>query len=267
VSARWLVIAGVAAFAPPAAHAVEPLRVCADPNDLPFSNAAGEGFENKIAEMIADELGRPLEYVWRAERRGFLREGLNSSLCDLVTAVPLGMQMVRTTRPYYRSTYVFVSRPGDPAVSSFDDPSLKVRKVGVQMIGDDGMNSPPAHALAERGVIDTVRGFPVYGDYRKDDPAADIVRAVADHEIDVAAVWGPVAGYFAERQSPPLVVTPLTDQGTARIPMVFDIAMGVRKRDDDLKQAVQAALDALEPRIDETLRQYGVTIVTSEGTQ
>jgi len=195
VNARWLVVAGVAAFAPSAARAVEPLRVCADPNDLPFSNAAGEGFENKIAEMIAVELRRPLQYVWRAERRGFLRDGINSGACDLVTAVPLGV------------------------------------------------------------------------DYRKDDPAADIVRAVADREIDVAAVWGPVAGYFAERQSPPLVVTPLADQGTARIPMVFDIAMGVRKRDDDLKQAVQAALDALKPRIDETLRQYGVPIVTSDGTQ
>ena len=266
MNVRWFCLA-VATLAPSAAHAFEPLRVCADPNDLPFSNAAGEGFENKIAEMIAAEMRRPIEYVWQAQRRGFLREGLNAGLCDLVTAVPLGLDMIRETRPYYRSTYVFVSRPGDPAVSSFDDPSLKVRKVGVQLIGDDGMNTPPAHALAQRGIVDNVRGFPVYGDYRTAAPVAPIVLAVADREIDVAAVWGPVAGYFAERQSPPLVVTPLADQGTARIPMVFDIAMGVRKRDDDLKQAVQAALDALKPRIDETLRQYGVPIVTSEGTQ
>lgn len=262
MSARRLVLAAVAAFAPSAGHTFNtPLLVCADPNDLPFSNAAGEGYENKIAQMIADEMRRPLEYVWRAQRRGFLREGLNAGLCDLVTAVPSGMDMIRETRPYYRSTYAFVSRPGEPAVSSFDDPSLKVREVGVQMIGDDGMNTPPAHALAARGVIDNVRGFPVYGDYRKDAPAADIVRAVADREIDVAAVWGPVAGYFAKQQSPPLVVTPLTDQGTARMPMVFDIAMGVRKQDDDLKQAVDAALDHLKPRIDETLRQYGVPLV------
>jgi len=178
--------------------------------------------------MIADELRRPLEYVWRAQRRGFLREGLNAGMCDLVTAVPSGLDMIRETRPYYRSTYVFVSRAGEAAVSSFDDPNLKVRKVGVQMIGDDGMNSPPAHALAARGIIDTVRGFLVYGDYRRPDPAADIVRAVADREIDVAAVWGPVAGYFARRQSPPLVITPLWTLGTARIPMVFDITMGVR---------------------------------------
>jgi mxaJ protein len=113
---------------------------------------------------------------------------------------------------------VFVSRPGDPAVSSFDDPSLKVRKVGVQMIGDDGMNSPPAHALAERGVIDTVRGFPVYGDYRKDDPAADIVRAVADHEIDVAEVWGPVAGYSPSASRRPSSSRPSLTRGRPASP-------------------------------------------------
>ena len=268
MKARWLFLAVIAAFAPSAAHAfVSPLRVCADPNDLPFSDAAGEGFENKIAQMIAGNLHRPLEYVWRAQRRGFLREGLNAGLCDLVTAVPSGLDMIRETRPYYRSTYVFVSRAGDPAVSSFDDPSLRTRKVGVQLIGDDGMNTPPAHALAQRGVVDNVRGFLVYGDYRKDNPSADIVRAVADGEIDVAAVWGPLAGYFAKQQSPPLVVTPLTDQGTGRIPMVFDIAMGVRKRDEDLAQAVQAALDDLKPQIDRTLQQYGVPIVTDAGSQ
>jgi mxaJ protein len=262
VRAPRLLLLVLAAFAPPAARAFEPpLRVCADPNDLPFSNAAGEGFENKIAQMVADEMRRPLQFVWRAQRRGFLREGLNGGECDLVTAVPSGVDMVRTTRPYYRSTYVFVSRPGDPVIASFDDPSLKRRKVGVQLIGDNGMNSPPAHALAARGVVDTVRGFPVYGDYREQNPVGDIVRAVAKGEIDVAAVWGPIGGYFARRQSPPLVVTPLATLGTARIPMVFDIAMGVRKRDEELAQAVQAALDDLKPRIDRMLREYGAPLV------
>ena len=243
----------------PAAEA--PLRVCADPNDMPYSNAAGEGFENKIAAMIAAKLGRPLQFVWRAQRRGFLREGLNAGECDLVTAIPAGLPMLRTTRPYYRSTYVMVSRAGEPPVSSLDDPSLKVRKVGVQLIGDDGMNAPPGHALAMKGVIDTVRGFPVYGDYRRDDPAADIVRAVAKGDIDVAAVWGPIGGYFAERQSPPLVVTPIEDEAGDGVPMRFAISMGVRKRDAELGEAVQRALDDLAPDIRSILASYDVPVV------
>ena len=131
-----------------------PLRVCADPNNLPYSNSAGDGFENKIVELVADYLHRPLEFVWRAERRGFVREGLNAGECDLVAAIPSGARMALATRPYYRSTYVFVSKPGEPPVSSLDDPSLRMRKIGVQLIGDDGMNSPPAHALAERGIVE-----------------------------------------------------------------------------------------------------------------
>ena len=153
-----------------------PLRVCADPNNLPFSNSAGEGFENKIAGLVADTLHRPLEFVWRAQRRGFVREGLNAGECDLVAAIPSGVPMALTTRPYYRSTYVFVSKPGEPPVSSLDDPSLKTRTIGVQLIGDNGMNSPPAHALAERGIVENVRGFMVYGDYRDDHPLSEVVR-------------------------------------------------------------------------------------------
>ena len=174
-----------------------PLRVCADPNNLPFSDSAEDGFENKIVKLVADYLHRPLEFVWRAERRGFVREGLNAGECDLVAAIPSGARMALTTSPYYRSTYVFVSKPGEPPVSSLDDPSLRTRKIGVQLIGDDGMNSPPAHALAERGIVENVRGFMVYGDYRDDHPLSEIVHAVATGEVDVAAVWGPVAGYFA----------------------------------------------------------------------
>ena len=213
----------------PSAFAEEPLRVCADPNNLPFSDASGSGFENRIAAMIAGELHRPLVFVWRAQRRGFLREGLNAGECDLVTGVPTGLPMLLTTRPYYRSTYVFVTRPDEPRVFSLDDPVLRRWKVGVQLIGDDGMNSPPAHALAVRGIIDNVRGFPVYGDYRKNGPGAAIVRSVADRTIDVAAVWGPTAGYFSKQAAPPLEVTPFAVAFDHGLGFAFDISMGVRK--------------------------------------
>ncbi len=244
----------------PAQSDEAPLRVCADPNNLPFSNAAGDGFENKIAGLVADHLHRPLEFVWRAQRRGFVREGLNAGECDLVAAIPSGAPMALTTRPYYRSTYVFVSKPGEPPVSSLDDPSLKTRTIGVQLIGDDGMNSPPAHALAERGIVGNVRGFMVYGDYRDDHPLSEIVDAVAKGKVDVAAVWGPVAGYFAAKEKPPLVVTSIAGNPEARLPMTFDIAMGVRRTDKELKAQVDSALTSLAPQIKTILASYGVPV-------
>lgn len=243
----------------------QPLRVCADPNNLPYSNSAEAGFENKIVKLIADHLDRPLEFVWRAQRRAFLREGLNAGECDLVAAIPFGAPMAFTTQPYYRSTYVFLSKPGEPPVSSLDDASLKTRKIGVQLIGDDGMNSPPAHALAQRGIVENVRGFMVYGDYRDKQPLSEIVRAVATGEVDVAAVWGPVAGYFARQENPPLVVTPIVgSNGPLR--MTFDIAMGVRKTDKQLGAEVQSALTALAPQIETILTSYGVPLVEASQT-
>lgn len=245
----------------PSAFGEELLRVCADPNDLPFSDASESGFENKIGAMIARELHRPLVFVWRAQRRGFLREGLNAGECDLVTGVPTGLPMLLTTRPYYRSTYTFVTRRDEPRVSSLDDPVLRRLKVGVQLIGDDGRNSPPAHALAARGIVDNVRGFPVYGDYRKNGPGADIVRSVADRTIDIAAVWGPTAGYFSKQVSPRLEVTPFAVAFDHGLGFAFDISMGVRKSDVDFGDAVQQALDKLAPQIDQTLRDYGIPLI------
>ena len=127
----------------------------------------------------------------------------------------------------YGCNGTFVSKPGEPPVASLDDPSLRTRKIGVQLIGDDGMNSPPAHALTERGIVENVRGFMVYGDYRDDHPLSGIVHAVATGEVDVAAVWGPVGGYFAAKEKPPLVVTAIEGNMEARLPMTFDISMGV----------------------------------------
>jgi mxaJ protein len=248
------------ALVQPASGATPPLRVCADPNNLPFSNAAGEGFENKIAALIADKLGRPLQWVWRAQRRGFLREGLNAGECDLVTATPLGSGGVRSTRPYYRSTYVFLTRAGEPRVASLDDPSLAARVIGVQLIGDDAANSPPAHLLSRRGLVRNIRGYSVYGDYREPSPTRRIVDAVANHEIDVAAVWGPIAGFFAAEENPPLTLTPIAQPDDTPLPLTFDIAMCVRRTDVDLAAAVNRALEDLQPQIHDILIAYHVPL-------
>ncbi|HYG65191.1 MAG TPA: substrate-binding domain-containing protein [Thermoanaerobaculia bacterium] len=243
--------------APPA----RTLRVCADPNNLPFSNRQLEGFENEIAKVIAREMGARVEYTWWAQRRGFFRNTLRAGLCDVVMGVPSSFELAMATRPYYRSSYVFVY-PKDSGITvrSFDDPALRRLRVGVQMIGDDLHNAPPAHALASRGVIDNVRGYSVYGDYREPNPPARIVEAVAAGEIDVAVVWGPLAGYFARRQAvPPLEIVPVSPQiDLPFLPFVYDISMGVRREDTALRDELDAILERRRPEIEAILDRYGV---------
>ena len=253
--AAVLAIAGCVARAGP-----QPLTVCADPNNLPFSNRAGQGFENRIAALVAHDLGRPLRYVWWAQRRGYVRNTLGERKCDVWPGVASGVEMVATTRPYYRSTYVFVTR-ADRRLDhlTLDDARLHRLTIGVQMVGNDAMNTPPAHALAARGMTANVRGFMVYGDYAKPNPAAEIMRAVARGGIDMALVWGPLAGYFASRSGAPLRlerVTPWLDGG--QWPMVYDISMGVRRDDPALQRRIEAILAKRRPEIAAILSRYGV---------
>jgi mxaJ protein len=234
------------------------IRVCNDPNNLPFSNSRGEGFENKIVELIARELGATVQYTWWPERRGFIRNTLKAGLCDLIPGTVSGAKTIATTVPYYRSTYVFVTRPDAPEIASLDDPVLHQLRIGVHLIGDDGFNVPPAHALARRGVTSNVRGFSIYGDYREDNPPARLIDAVASDDIDVAIAWGPLAGYFAARHDPPLRVTavlPLHDGG---FPMTFPIAMGVRREDAAFRHELQSLILKKRGEIDAILTDYKV---------
>jgi mxaJ protein len=236
------------------------LRVCADPNNLPFSNERGEGFENKIAVMLAEDLHERLEYTWWAQRRGFFRSTLKAGLCDVVVGVPSSFELAATTAPYYRSTYVFVYRKGRGlSVNSFDDAVLRELKVGVQLVGDDGANTPPAHALTARGVIRNVRGYTLYGDYKERNPPARIVDAVTKGEVDVAVVWGPLAGYFAPRGRVPLEVVPVSPQfDLPFLPFVYDISMGVRRGDEELREQLDGFLERRRPEIERILDEYGV---------
>ena len=261
-----LALALVMSAASPTAAAA-PLRVCADPNNLPFSNAAGEGFENRLAALLADELGTRVTYTWWAQRRGFARNTLGAGACDLIVGVPIGWDPVLATRPYYRSTYVFVwKRERGLDVRSLDDPRLRRLRVGVQLVGDNGVNTPPAHALAARGIVDNVRGYSVYGDYETPNPSAAILEAVVRGDVDVAIVWGPLAGYFANRLGAPLEwapVMPMAEPPALRF--TFAIAAGVRKTDAALRDRVQAALDRRAADVAAILDAYAVPRV--EGPQ
>jgi mxaJ protein len=243
----------------------EALRVCADPNNLPFSNSAGQGFENRIVQLVAAELDADVSYTWWAQRRGNVRETLKAGRCDVIPGVGAGLEMLATTRPYYNSTYVAVSR-GDRnlAIRSFDDPRLRNLRIGVQLVGDDFSNTPPAHALARRGLIGNVRGYMIYGDYGRAAPQAAIMRAVASGEVDVAFVWGPVAGFFARRSPVPLTLTPLppTDERSDQ-PMAFAVAMGIRRREPELRARLEQALERRAPEIRRLLAAYSVPTVAS----
>lgn len=236
------------------------LVVCADPNNLPFSSRDGSGFENKLAELVARNMGVRLRYVWWAQRRGFVRNTLTEARCELWPGVASGLERVLTTQPYYRSTYVFVSRADSRLDGlTLDDPRLKTAPVGVQMIGNDAMNTPPAHALARRGVVQNVRGYSIYGDYAHPNPPARIVDAVASGEIDVALVWGPLAGYFVSRSHTPLRVQPVTpalDEGV--LPMTYAISMGISRAEPQLRARVDEILRAQAPAIRKVLDAYHV---------
>jgi mxaJ protein len=251
---------GVACERATAAPKTSELKVCSDPNNLPFSNQQQQGFENKIADLVAHDLDAKLSYTWWAQHRGFVRNSLNAHECDLLIGVPASFERTFNTVPYYRSTYVFVTRHDRHLnIRSFDDPALKRLTIGVQMIGDDFTNTPPAHALTQRGMVRNIRGYSVYGDYRQPNPPARIIDAVAHGDVDVAVAWGPLAGYFAQKAPVALDIMPVSPQiDLPFLPFVFDISMGVRRGDTALKERLNTVITRRKPEIDRILEQYGV---------
>ena len=234
------------------------LRVAADPNNLPFSNERLEGFENRIADLIAKELGAEVQYNWRAQRRGFFRETLKANEADLVMGVPADFERAAPTKPYYTSTYVFVTRKDRGLnLRNLDDPRLRTLRIGVQVIGDDYANTPPAHGLASRGIVTNITGYTLYGNYLEPNPPAQIISAVERDEIDVALVWGPLAGYFAAKARTPLDVRPIepTEKDSD---LVFSIAIGCRRKDPELRKKVDAILNAHRSDVDAILAEYHV---------
>ena len=239
------------------ALAAEPLRVCADPDNLPYSRADGSGFENRIAQLAADDMKRPLEYAWLPDRRGFVRKTLGAQLCDVIIGVPAGFERTATTQPYYRSSYVWVERAtGSPPVHSFDDPRLGSMRLGVQLIGNDLAASPPGYVLARHGYTQNVRGYPLVGD----EPSAQrAIDALAHGDIDAALLWGPQAAYFAQRSPVPLRVALLP--APAGTQFDFAIAMGVRHGDRQLLGELDDFIRRRQPDIDRILASYGVPLV------
>ncbi len=250
---------------PPALRSHPPtagvLRICADPDNMPASNEKGEGYENKIAELIAKEWNAKLEYAWWPVRRGFFSRALNGRYCDVALTAPSELDMAATTKPYYRAGYVAVYRKDSGLnLTSLDDPEWKKLKIGVNLLNSDATNTPPAMALSRHGVVGNLVGFTTF--YSVLDRPEDIVKAVVDKTVDVSIVWGPLAGYFAQRASVPLVVQPLTEyDSVADLPFAFNMSMAVRRRDPELRDSLEKVIDQKRPELEAILRQYAVPLL------
>lgn len=234
------------------------IRVCADPDNMPLSNQKGEGFEQKIAELIAKEWNAKVEYAWWPVRRGFFARALNGRYCDIAIQAPALFDMAGVTRPYFRSGYVFVTRKDSGLdIKSLADPRLKKLKIGVNLLNSDAENTPPAMALSQYGVVGNLVGFSTF--YTDTERPESIINAVADKTIDVAIVWGPLAGYFAKRSAVPLSVVPLAEKDSlSNTPFRFNIGMGVRRRDRALRDSLQTVLDRKDPEIQAILKEYSI---------
>src|SRR5579871_3022387 len=250
----WIALMAPAVFA-------AGLRVCADPNNLPFSNQREQGFDNRIAQLIAKDLGRTVTYTWAAERgESSVKKTLLAGRCDVLMGIPAMYREAAPTQPYYESTYVFVWRR-DRAfnIRSLNDPRLRKMRIGVHVVSDDASNLPPAQALANRGMLRNMVAYTLYGDLSKPNPPAALIDAVARGDVDVAIAWGPLAGYFAKRAGAGLELVPVAPRvDRPYLPFTFAISMGVRPRDTDLLKKLNGAIERQRSAIGGILREYAV---------
>jgi len=262
-AALLVTAAAVALMASAPGQAPSELRVCVDPYDMPFSNNQEEGFENKIAHLVARDLNATVVNYWWPSRRGVLRNSILGGFCDVMIQAPVGLDPVATTRPYYRSSYYFVYRADRGLrLTSLDDTILKHLKIGVNIIGYDYTNTPPAHALGARGIV----GLTGFGNFLNPDPQADhpqdIIDAVAKDSIGVAIVWGPLAGYWVKHQPVRLAMVALPDSDpVSGMRFAFDMAMGVRHRDKELLARLDSAIARRRSEILAILQDYGVPVL------
>lgn len=236
-------------------------RVCADPSNFPFSNRKLEGFENKIGALVAQAFGMPVTYAWQPQRRGFVRGTLNQKRCDVVIGVPTGYKKVLWTKPYYRSTFVVVSRKDRGIeIASLDDPSLKQMRIGLPQ------NSPADFLLGRRGIVENVVGYSIWYD-GKERYNHKILEDVAAGKVDLAIVWGPSAGYFVQQQADVLTMAPIAvprPGDTSDSSAVYTISMGVREADEALKGRLEAVISEKQSEIHDILRSYGVPLIAGQ---
>ena len=232
------------------------LRVCADPRNMPFSDEQGEGFENKLAELFAQKLGKGLAYAWYPQATGFVRNTLGAHKCDIIMGFPQGNDLVQSTNPYYRTSYalVFKSANGHDGAETLSDPRLNGKHIGIVA------GTPPSNYLAASGLMASAKPYPLVIDTRVDSSAQAMMKDLADGVIDAGVLWGPMAGYYAKQANPPLTVVPLTHEAGSP-PLVYRITMGVRFSDQEWKRSLNRMIQENQPAINEILLAFGVPLL------
>jgi len=234
------------------------LRVCADPNNLPFSNDKGEGFENKLAEMFAAKLGKRIAYTFFPQATGFVRVTLGSHRCDVIMGYPQGDDLVQNTNPYYQTAYAFMTKADSPltGVDTLSDPRLKDRRLGIVA------GTPPSTYLVNEGLMAKAKPYPLVIDTRVDSSSAAMANDIATGAVDAGVLWGPMAGYYAAQAKPPMHVTLLLKE-TGGPRMVYRITMGVRPSDQNWKRELNRLIAENQPAINKLLLDFGVPILDS----
>ena len=235
-------------------------RVCADPSDLPFSDDQGQGFENKIAELMAQKLDVPLTYTYYPDALGFVRNTLRANRCDVIMGVVAADELVQNTNPYYRSTYVLAYRDGEgDRFGDLDSPLMQLARIGVVA------GTPVADLLARKGLVDQAQGYKLNVDTRVEQPARRMIEDLAAGQIDAALLWGPIAGYWGERQKVPIKLVPLASDPRAKLRLDFRISMGVRPNEPQWKHDLNDLIRELQPQIQAILADYGVPLLDAQG--
>ena len=233
-------------------------KVCADPRNMPFSNRAEEGFENKIAKLIADDLGLPLSYVFMPQSMGFVRSTLNTRICDVIIGMINGDELVQNTNPYYRSTYAIVTRAADGfTATTLSSPEFKGHPIGIIA------GTPPVDALVASGYAAQLRPYRLIVDTRYNAMGQDLINDLATGIIDVGVLWGPIAGYFSKHSTVPLSLVPLVEE-TDKLKIEYRVTMGVRHNEPKLKHLLNAEIKKLKPQIDAILDEYGVVRIDDD---
>jgi quinoprotein dehydrogenase-associated probable ABC transporter substrate-binding protein len=232
------------------------LRVCADPRNLPFSNQKGEGFENKLAELLAAKLQKKIDYMYFPQATGFVRMTLGAHRCDVIMGFPQGDDLVQGTNPYYRTAYALVSKQGSGLedVTGLEDVRLRGRHIGIVA------GTPPATNMAVNGLMISAKPYPLMIDTRVDSSAEAMINDLNKGEIDAAILWGPMAGFYAKQANPPLHVTPLVKEKTGP-QLVYRISMGVRRADQNWKRLLNRLIQENQAEINKILFDYGVPLL------
>lgn len=232
------------------------LRVCADPRNLPFSNEKGEGFENKLAEFLATKLQKKIDYMYFPQATGFVRMTLGAHRCDVIMGFPQGDDLVQGTNPYYRTAYALVSKQnsGLDDVTTLEDTRLKGKHIGIVA------GTPPATNMAVNGLMTNAKPYPLMIDTRVDSSAEAMINDLNKGDIDAAILWGPMAGFYAKKASPPLHVTPLVKEKTGP-QLVYRIGMGVRRADQNWKRLLNRLIQENQPEINKILFDYGLPLL------